>query len=128
MKLSECSGRTLAFLGDAAWSLTVRRKLIESGNGKGSVLQKKTIRYVSANAQASFYDALHAKGFFTEEEEEIFRRGRNDNAGTVPKSASVADYRKATGFEAVIGMLELTNNRNRSETIWEQVNETGEAA
>ncbi len=128
MKPSECSGRTLAFLGDAAWSLIVRRKLIEKGNGKGSVLQKRTIRYVSARAQSSFYDALHEKGFFTEEEEEVFRRGRNDNAGTVPKNASVADYRKSTGFEAVIGMLELMNNRERIETIWEQVYETGEAA
>ncbi|MBQ9046733.1 MAG: Mini-ribonuclease 3 [Solobacterium sp.] len=121
MKSTDCSGRTLAFLGDAVWSLLVRRDLIENGEGKGNDLQRKSVKYVSAKAQAAFYDALHASGFLTEEEEEYFRRGRNANAGSVPRSTPVAVYRKSTGFEAMIGALELEGKRDRIEEIWKEV-------
>lgn len=121
MKSSECSGRTLAFLGDAVWSLLVREYLIEQGEGVGQDLQKKTIHYVSAKAQASFYDALHEKGFFSEQEEEYFKRGRNANAGSVPRHTSMGTYRKSTGFEALIGALKLEHQENRIQEIWEQV-------
>ena len=63
------SGRALAFLGDAVWSLIVRDYLLEKGESKGNTLQKMSVRYVSAKAQASFYADLHKEGFFTEEEE-----------------------------------------------------------
>ena len=56
MKTSECSGRTLAFLGDAVWSMYVRQSLIMNGQGKGSQLQKLSIAYVSAKAQAHIYE------------------------------------------------------------------------
>lgn len=115
------SGRTLAFLGDAVWSYLARLELIKRGEGNGSDLQAKTIAYVSAKNQAHFYDVLHAKGFFTEEEEEYFRRGRNSNTGTIPHHTSVSVYRKSTGFEAMIGALELEQKRDRIETIWEEV-------
>lgn len=121
MKPSECSGRTLAFLGDAAWSLVVRTYLIEQGYGKGNDLQKYSVHYVSAKAQAEFYDQLHEEGFFTEEEEDWFRKGRNGNAGTVPKNTPVPVYRKSTGFEAILGALSLGNNWDRIGTIWNKV-------
>ena len=81
---AEPSGRTLAFLGDVTWSYYVRRYLVETRLTRGSDLQRHAVRYESAKAQAEFYRILHEEGFFTEEEEEAYRRGRNDHTGTVP--------------------------------------------
>lgn len=120
MSPNECSGRTLAFLGDAVWSLLVRESLILDGQGKGSTLQKLSIAYVSAKAQAHIYEVLHEEGFFTEEEEEIYRRGRNANGGAVPKNTDVQTYRMSTGFEAVLGALRLENKEERIREIWEE--------
>lgn len=120
MNYQDCSGRTLAFLGDAVWSLVVRKHLLMDGEGKGSTLQKKSIQLVSAKAQASFYDRLHEKNFFTGEEEEVYRRGRNDNSSTVPNHTSMSVYRRSTGFEAILGMLEMGQKWERIEEIWEQ--------
>ncbi len=126
MSAEQCSGRTLAFLGDAVWSLVVRRWLIEQGEGSGKVLQTRAAAFVSAKAQAAFYELLHAEGFLSEEEESAFRHGRNANAGTVPHHTPVAVYRKSTGFEAVIGMLELAGKRERIEEIWQEVRKLSE--
>ena len=121
MDISQCSGRTLAFLGDAVWSVVVRCYLVESGQGKGDRLQSLAVRYVSAYAQAEFYAALHEEHFFTDEEEGWYRRGRNGHAGTVPKHTPVQVYRSSTGFEAIIGALEMQNNRDRIMAIWDKV-------
>ncbi len=121
MRAQECSGRTLAFLGDAVWSLLVRAWLIEQGFGRGDDLQRRTISYVSARAQASFYDMLHEEGFLNEEEEEWFRHGRNANAGTVPRNTPVGIYRRSTGFEAMIGALYLEQKQDRIGEIWNKV-------
>ncbi len=115
------SGSTLAYLGDAVWSLLVREYLIQEGEGKGDALQKKSVSFVSAKAQASFYDALHEEGFFTEEEEEYFKRGRNAHTGSVPHHTSVSIYRKSTGFEAILGALQLEKKWDRIEEIWHKV-------
>ena len=121
MNADACSGRTLAFLGDAVWSLLVRRYLIESGQGKGERLQALAVSYVSAAARAEFYRRLHEEGFWTEEEEGWYRRGRNSTAGSVPKNTPVQVYRQATGFEAVIGALDLEQKRDRLLTVWDKV-------
>lgn len=121
MKVNDLSGRTLAFLGDAVWSLVVREYLIENGEGKGKKLQKESISFVSAKAQASFYESLHEDNFFGEEEEEIFHRGRNSNTGAVPKNTDVQVYRMSTGFEALIGALHLENKDERIQEIFNEV-------
>lgn len=121
MKPNDCSGRTLAFLGDAVWSLAVRAYLVEEGKNRGTQLQKLSISYVSAKAQASFYQALHDEGFFREEEEETYRRGRNGNAGTVPHNTDVGTYRMSTGFEAILGALYLEKKEERIREIWLKV-------
>lgn len=123
MRMEDCPGRTLAFLGDAAWSETVRRHLIENGFTKGDSLQKQSVAYVSAKAQALFYDHMHEEGFLSEEEEEYFRRGRNSNAGSVPHGTPVSVYRRSTGFECVIGMLDVVGKRDRIEEIWAKAEE-----
>lgn len=119
----EQNGRTLAFLGDAAWSLVVRNALIEEGNTKGKDLQKKSIQYVSAKAQCKYYEALHEIAFFTETEEEWFRRGRNAKGGVVPTHTNPQTYRISTGFEAILGGLYLEKNWKRIEEIWDKVKE-----
>lgn len=121
MKANECSGRTLAFLGDAVWSLLVRSALIEDGEGKGKTLQKKSISYVSAKAQSAFYEALHEENFFTEAEEDNYHRGRNADAGSVPKNTDVQTYRMSTGFEALLGALYLEGKQERIQEIWDKV-------
>ncbi|MCR4952178.1 MAG: Mini-ribonuclease 3 [Solobacterium sp.] len=123
MKPQECSGRTLAFLGDAVWSLYVRYDLIESGQGRGTELQKKSISYVSAKAQAALYDRLHEEGFFTEEEEDTYHRGRNGNAGTVPNNTDPQTYRMSTGFEAILGMLYMEGKEDRIREIFQKAKE-----
>ncbi|NLH62868.1 MAG: Mini-ribonuclease 3 [Erysipelotrichaceae bacterium] len=121
MKVNECSGRTLAFLGDAVWSLLVRSTLIEDGESKGKTLQKKSISYVSAKAQSAFYDQLHEENFFTEEEEEIYHRGRNSDSGSVPKNTDAQTYRMSTGFEAMLGALYLEGKQERIKEIWDRI-------
>lgn len=121
MNPTEISGRTLAFLGDAVWSLTIREMLIEDGKTRGKTLQKDTIAYVSAKAQCHFYEVLHEEGFFTEEEEEFFHRGRNSNLGKVPGSVSPQVYRISTGFEAILGGLQLGQKWDRVRQIRDKV-------
>lgn len=121
MKPSEVSGRTLAFLGDAVWSLAVRNYLIESGENKGDCLQKDTIFYVSNKAQASFYAQLHEEGFFTDSEEDSYKRGRNSHSGSIPHNTDAQTYRMSTGFEAILGALYLEKNEERIKEIWDKV-------
>ena len=123
MQVNECSGRTLAFLGDAVWSLAVRKYLLEKGEGKGKDLQKQSIYYVSAKAQAHFYHVMHEENFLHEEEEAIFHRGRNCNNGAVPKNTDVLTYRISTGFEAILGALELEGNQERIRQLFEKAQE-----
>ena len=120
------SGRALAFLGDAVWSLIVRDYILEKGESKGNTLQKMSVRYVSAKAQASFYADLHKEGFFTEEEETYYHRGRNGYTGTVPKNTAAGTYRMSTGFEAVLGALYLKNERERISEIWNKIRSRSE--
>lgn len=119
--VNSCSGRTLAFLGDAVWSTVVRYALIQDGEGKGKRLQKRSISYVSAKSQAYFYAELDKIHFFTEEEQEIYHRGRNADSGAVPHHTDVQTYRMSTGFEAVIGALYMEKNEKRIWEIFEKV-------
>lgn len=101
----------LAFVGDAAYSLYVRERLVLSGGGKAADFQRAAAKVVSARGQSGFLETLLPR--FTEEEAEIFRRGRNAKKGTKSKSASVAEYNRSTGFEAVLGFLYLTGDYAR---------------
>ena len=105
----------LAFLGDAVYSTFVREKLIRAGGGKASDFQKTAAKLVSAKGQSEFFKVLEET--LTEKEMEIFRRARNAKKATKAKSASVADYNRSTGFEAVLGYLYLTGNEQRLKEI-----------
>lgn len=102
---------TLAYIGDAVYDLIVRTVVVEQANRPANELHRLTIKYVSAPAQARIVQALSDS--LTEEEQAVYRRGKNAKPHTTAKNASHADYMKATGFEAVLGYLYLSDNMDR---------------
>lgn len=101
----------LAFVGDAVYSLYVRERLVLSGTCKPAELNKLASAVVSAHGQSG--DVERLLPLLTEEEAEIYRRGRNAKKPSKSKNASCAEYSRSTGLEAVIGFLYLTGNTNR---------------
>lgn len=114
----------LAYIGDAVYDLIIRTVVVERANRPVNELHRTVVKYVSANAQSRIAQALMAS--FTEEEQAIYRRGKNSKPHTTAKNASVADYLKATGFEAVIGYLYLTDRMDRAlELVRKGLEQTG---
>ncbi len=106
----------LAYIGDAVYEVYVRNHLLQTGgNQPVEKLHKKATRYVKAAAQAAAAEYLHPQ--WTEEEQDIYRRGRNAKSHTVPKNADPGDYRRATGFEAVLGWLSLKGETDRLQWV-----------
>ena len=108
---------TLAFLGDAVYSLLVRNMLTVSANKPTGKLHKESIKYVNAAFQAQMVKSLLEH--LTENELAVFKRGRNAHSGHSPKNQSDADYRYATGFEALYGYLYLCGNTQRIKELFE---------
>ena len=106
---------TLAFVGDAVYSLYVREKLVKAGEDKPGVYQKAASAAVSAHGQNELLQKIES--LFTEEEAEVFRRARNSRKNSKAKNATAAEYNRSTGVEAVIGYLYLTENFPRIEEI-----------
>lgn len=111
------NGIALAFEGDAVYSYYIRKHLIFSGQTKPSQLHLMATRYVSAKAQASLIQKMLEAQLLTEKEEDIYRRGRNSHSHTKAKNADVVTYRMSTGFEAVMGYLDMTDQKDRLETL-----------
>lgn len=107
------SSLSLAFLGDSVYEMVVRTILVERYQEKPKQLNVYKKRWVSAPAQASMIQQLRDNGYLTEEEISVYHRGRNANIPTMAKSASMQEYRKATGFEALIGYLYLNGQTQR---------------
>lgn len=102
---------TLAYIGDGIYDLVIRTVVVEQANRPANELHRITTGYVKAGIQAQMIVAL--KDELTEDEAEVFKRGRNAKPHTMAKNASRADYHKATGFEAVMGYLYLTGQSER---------------
>lgn len=113
--LSEYSGAALAYLGDAVMEVLVRRMLVGRGIGNAGKLSALSLNYVRATNQSRGLEGLLAH--LTEEETAVYHRGRNA-AGAHPKSASVNDYRRATGLEALFGYLHLKGDTERLDTLF----------
>ncbi len=109
----------LAYLGDAVFELAVREHLIKEGICKVKDLQKGSVNFVSATAQAEILEKLMEKNFLKEEEMDVVKRGRNAHSHT-SKSTDIVTYKKATGLETLIGFLYL-NDRNRLDEIMKEV-------
>ena len=101
---------TLAYIGDCVYELYVRSHLISDRVHKVNELHKTATKYVCAGAQAALFHRI--EGLLTDEELDIFRRGRNTKS-QVPKNADMQDYRAATGMEALIGYLYLQGETER---------------
>lgn len=105
------SSLTLAYIGDSIYDLIIRTVIVERANQPVNKLHKMAIRYVNAGTQAKMITVLEEE--LTEEEKTIYHRGRNAKSYTSAKNASIADYRKATGLEAVFGYLYLSGRTDR---------------
>ncbi len=107
----EYSPLVLAYIGDAVYEVLVRQYIVSLGNAPVNVLNKKARAIVNAAAQSSVYDKI--KDALTEEEEAVYRRGRNAKSHTAAKNQSITDYRRATGIEALFGYLYLSGKNER---------------
>ncbi len=119
------NGNTLAFIGDAIYSLLVREHFIRLGFHKPNILQQKSVQFVSAKAQAEILRKLLAENKFSETELEIIHRGRNAKSDSVAKNADIIDYRMATGLEALFGYLYLYHHNERINELFEKIKEIG---
>lgn len=102
---------TLAFIGDSIFDLLIRTVVVEGGNAPVNKLHKETSKLVQASAQANLYHKI--KDHLTEEEQSVFKRGRNAKSFTTAKNAGVVEYRTATGLETLFGYLYLTGQMER---------------
>ena len=109
---------TLAYIGDAIFDVIVRSILVNKGNTAVNNLHKRASGVVKAQSQAAIVKAL-MDDFFTQEEIDIFKRGRNSKPHTKAKNASTGEYLIATGFEAVMGYLYLQGNTDRAMELLE---------
>lgn len=109
--LKTYSPLTLAFMGDCVFDLYIRSILVANGNRGVNGLHKDKSNLVKAKAQAEMAEALQE--ILTEEEKEIYRRGRNAKTSSSAKNADMSDYHKATGFEAMLGYLYLQGKEER---------------
>ena len=105
----------LAYVGDTVFDLYVRTGLVKRSDESVNQLNRRACKTVNARAQAQAAETL--RDVLTEEESEVYRRGRNAKSGTVPKNMDVQDYRKATGFEALLGYLFLSGKYERLEEL-----------
>lgn len=116
IKLITMSPLVLAYLGDTVYESYIREHLIRQNiNRKVNNLHKLAIQYSKAKAQATIIHELEDE--LTEEDMKIFKRGRNQKSHTAPKNADIIDYKYATGFEALIGYLYLSEDKERLEYI-----------
>ena len=116
MNIKEISTEALAYLGDSVLEIRVRQKLVGEGiSGSGS-LNKASLSYVKASEQAK---AMHRIiPLLTEQEELVFKRGRNMSGGNVPKSATMSEYRAATGMEVLFGYLHIEGKSDRIDELF----------
>lgn len=110
---------TLAFLGDAVYEKAVRRMLVENGLNQADRLHRAAVKYVSAEGQSRAAAEL-CKGFLTEEEVRLVKRARNHKTTSHPRHVDPRKYKMATGFEALIGYLDLKGDEERLNQVISQ--------
>ena len=116
MDLHTVGTAALAYLGDAVIELMVRERLVAAGYASSKALNARALDFVRASAQAQAMEQLLPH--LSEEEQGAFRRGRNIGHTNTPKSATVSEYRSATGMETLFGYLHLTGQSGRAEELF----------
>ncbi|MBR0385094.1 MAG: ribonuclease III [Erysipelotrichaceae bacterium] len=115
--MNEYSSLVLAYIGDAHYALTVKRYLIDQ-EVKVDRLQRQASRFVSARSQAAIMEYLLENNCLSEEEIEVYKRGRNSKSHKAPRNTDAVTYHVSTGFEALWGWLYLEGRTDRLEQIW----------
>ncbi len=115
------NGESLAYVGDAIYELKIREYLLEKGYQDVNKLHKYAVKFTSGESQSQIIDYLVKNELLTEEEITYFKRGRNSNHSKNRRSISVISYKKATGFEAMIGYLYLSNQEQRLNEVIELI-------
>lgn len=116
MKLNEMTPSALAYLGDSVLELMTRTMLVKSGISDAGKLNKEALFYVKASSQSDAFDKMEPH--LTEDELAWFKRGRNNHGIAIPKSASAAQYRKATGMEVMFAYLYLEGKEERMKQLF----------
>ncbi len=111
--LSQFSALKLAYLGDALYDFYVREYVLLHVHGSMDMLNRLKIKLVCAASQSEVIGYLISLGFLTDDEMAVYRRARNHSNASHSKNSSIQDYRRATGFEAVVGFLYLKGDRER---------------
>ena len=111
MEAEVYSPLVLAYIGDCVFDLIIKSMVISKGNKQVQKLHEETSKYVQASAQSAMMRAMQPH--LTEEEHAVYRRGRNTRSVSPAKNQSITDYRRATGFEALIGYLYLKREYDR---------------
>lgn len=109
--LKTYSPLTLAYIGDGVYEIVIRTILVSQGNCPPNKLHRRASALVKAEAQSDMMAVIEP--LLTEEEMAVYKRGRNAKSYTMAKNASMSDYRRATGFEALMGYLYLSGNEER---------------
>ena len=112
----------LAYLGDAVYELAIREMIVRKTPNDANKAHNRAVRYVAAEAQARAARAMMDGGFLSEDEERLLKRARNHRVMSKSASADIRDYKVATGFEALIGFLHLSEQDERlAEVVAEAV-------
>ena len=119
--LDQISSLGLAHLGDAVFELMVRSWLCLHGKATAKGLHKAAVHYVAAPAQAQMTEKI--KPFLSQEEQDVFRRGRNASPHSIPQNASRGEYQAATALEALFGWLWLRGEKERLNELFEMMME-----
>ncbi|WP_155287801.1 Mini-ribonuclease 3 [Lacticaseibacillus zhaodongensis] len=113
VQVNQLNGIALAYLGDAVYEVYIRRHLLGRGLTKPAQLQRTAKNFVSAKAQAALIDGMTEQGLLSDEEQDMFKHGRNAKSYTHAKNTDVVTYRVSTGFEALFGSLDLLGRHDR---------------
>ncbi len=116
MDIRELSTEALAYLGDSVLEIRVREKLVSDGIGHSGELNRASLAFVKASEQAAAMRRIIPH--LTDEEALVFKRGRNMSGGNVPKSATVSEYRAATGMEVLFGYLHFIGRQERIDELF----------
>lgn len=109
----------LALIGDGVFEVFIRSHILTNNSDLSAhKIHVQAIKFVKAKSQSLIMHEIESE--LTDEEEYIYKRGRNAKSATVPKNANVRDYRMATGFEALVGYLYLIGETERLEFIFEK--------
>ncbi len=117
MNVLEINVLVLAYLGDTIYENYIRRYLISKGIANVNDLQKEAIHYVSAVSQAAYLTKMMDNHFLTDDEIDVVKRARNYKTTSHPKSCDIVTYKYATGLEALIGYLDLSDHKERIDEI-----------